>query len=71
MLLREVGRRIIAWVLHHMEPACAEAMPSRLWWKDQVYRRRRKHRTPRATLFGPVVDWGQLYEPPPGILLWN
>lgn len=31
-LLREVGRRIMAWVLHHMEPESALEMPSRLWW---------------------------------------
>ena len=31
-LLREVGRRIMAWVLHHMEPKSALEMPSRLWW---------------------------------------
>jgi hypothetical protein len=23
-LLREVGRRMMAWVLHHMEPECPE-----------------------------------------------
>jgi hypothetical protein len=62
-LLREVGRRIMAWALPHMEPACAEEMPSRLWWKEQAYRRRRKHRTTIATLFGPVVVWRRLYEP--------
>ena len=62
-LLREVGRRIMAWVLNHMEPECAEEMPSRLWWKGQAYRRRRKHRTTLATLFGPVVVWRRLYEP--------
>jgi hypothetical protein len=62
-LLREVGRRIMAWVCNHMEPADAEEMPSRLWWKDQAYRRRRKHRTTIATLFGPMVVWRRLYEP--------
>jgi hypothetical protein len=62
-LLQEVGRRIMAWVINHMEPACPEEMPSRLWWKGQVYRRRRTHRTSIATLFGPVVLWRRLYEP--------
>jgi hypothetical protein len=62
-LLREVGRRIMVWVLHHMEPACADEMPARLWWKGQAYRRRRQHRTTLATLFGPVVVWRRLYEP--------
>ena len=62
-LLREVGRRIMAWVLNHMEPECAEEMPSRLGWKGQPYRRRRQHRTTLATFFGPVVVWRRLYEP--------
>src|SRR5215467_14283002 len=62
-LLREVGRRIVTWVLNHVEPACPDETPSRLWWKGQAYRRRRKHRTQLATLFGPVVVWRRLYEP--------
>jgi hypothetical protein len=62
-LLQEVGRRIMAWVINHMEPACPEEMPSRLWWKGQAYRRRRTHRTSIATLFGPVVLGRRLYEP--------
>src|SRR6266487_2557336 len=62
-LLQEVGRRIMAWVINHLEPACPEEMPSRLWWKGQAYRRRRTHRTTLATLFGPVVMWRRLYEP--------
>ena len=37
--------------------------PSRLWFKGQAYRRRRKHRTSIATLFGLVVVWRRLYEP--------
>lgn len=62
-LLREVGRRIMAWVLNHMEPACPEEAPSRLWLQGTAYRRRRKQRTSIATLFGPVVVWRRLYEP--------
>jgi hypothetical protein len=62
-LLREVGRRIMAWVLNHIEPESAEEAPSRLWLKGQAYRRRRKHRTQLATLCGPVVVWRRLYEP--------
>jgi hypothetical protein len=62
-LLREVGRRIVAWVLNHVEPECPKDAPARLWWKGQTYRRRRKHRTTIATLFGPVVVWRRLYEP--------
>jgi hypothetical protein len=62
-LLREVGRRIVAWVLHPLEPACPDEALPRLWCKDQAYRRRRQHRTSIATLFGPVVVWRRLYEP--------
>jgi hypothetical protein len=62
-LLQEVGRRIMAWVLNHMEPEGPEEMPARLWWKGQAYRRRRKHRTTIATLFGTVDVWRRLYEP--------
>ena len=62
-LLREVGRRIMAWVVHHLEPECPEAMPARLWLKGQAYRRRRKHPTRLATLFGTVAVRRRLYEP--------
>jgi hypothetical protein len=62
-LLREVGRRIMAWVLNHVEPENHAEAPSRLWWKGEAYRRRRKHRTAMATLFGPVGVWRRLYEP--------
>ena len=55
VLLREVGRRIVAWVLNHLEPADPEEAPSPLWFQGRAYRRRRKHRTALATLFGPVV----------------
>ena len=62
-LLREVGRRIVAWVLHPLESDDPDEVPSRLWFKGQAYRRRRKHRTSLATLFGSVVVWRRLYEP--------
>ena len=55
-LLREVGRRIVAWVLNHLESDDPDEVPSRLWFKGQAYRRRRKHRTSLATLFGPVIS---------------
>jgi len=62
-LLREVGRRVMGWMLNHMEPDCPDEAPSRLGFQGQAYRRRRKHRTTIATLFGPVVVWRRLYEP--------
>lgn len=62
-LLREVGRRVMGWMLNHMEPDCPDEAPSRLGFQGQAYRRRRTHRTTIATLFGPVVVWRRLYEP--------
>src|SRR5215471_718799 len=63
MRLLRTTRRIVAWVLHHLESDAPDEVPSRLWCKGQAYRRRRKHRTSLATLFGPVVVWRRLYEP--------
>jgi hypothetical protein len=62
-LLQEVGRRMMAWVLNHIEPERPEEMPARLWLKGQTSRRRRKHRTTIATLCGTVDVWRRLYEP--------
>ena len=62
-LLRDVGRRIMAWVLHHMEPEADNEAPCRLQFKGHLYRRRRKHPRSLATLFGPVTLWRRLYEP--------
>ena len=62
-LLREVGRRVMGWMLHQMEPDGPHEAPSRLGFQGQAYRRRRKHRTTIATLCGPVVVWRRLYEP--------
>jgi hypothetical protein len=62
-LLREVGRRIMAWVLNHVEPENTEAAPSRVQFEGRLYRRRAKHRGTVATLFGTVDVWRRLYEP--------
>jgi hypothetical protein len=62
-LLRDVGRRIMAWVLNHMEPEADNEAPSRVPFKGHLYRRRRKHPRSLATLFGPVTLWRRLYEP--------
>jgi hypothetical protein len=62
-LLREVGRRIMAWVLRHVEPENDAEAPSRLWFEGRLYRRRGKHRRAVATLFGTVDVWRRLYEP--------
>jgi hypothetical protein len=62
-LLREVGRRIMAWVLNRLEPNNDAEAPSRLWFEGRLYRRRGKHRRAVATLFGTVNVWRRLYEP--------
>src|SRR5258706_3013732 len=62
-LLREVGRRIVAWVLNHVEPESNDDTPSRLQFEGQYYRRRGKHRSMVSTLFGTVEVQRRLYEP--------
>ena len=62
-LLREVGRRIMAWVLNHLEPESDAEAPTRLQFKGHLFRRRGKSRSTVATLFGPVQVWRRLYEP--------
>lgn len=61
--MREVGRRILAWVLNHLEPENAAEAPSRVRFEGRLYRRRGKQRNAWATLFGPVDVWRRLYEP--------
>lgn len=62
-LLREAGRRIMAWVLTHLEPENDHEAPSRVQFEGRLYRRRRQHPRLVATLFGPVTLWRRLYEP--------
>jgi hypothetical protein len=62
-LLREVGRRIMGWVLNHVEPEPPTEAPSRVQFEGRVYRRRAKSRRAVATLFGTVDVWRHLYEP--------
>ena len=62
-LLREAGRRILAWVFNRLEPERDEDAPSRVQFAGHLYRRRRRHRRVIATLFGPVELWRRLYEP--------
>ena len=61
-LLREVGRRIMAWTLNQVEPEADAEAPARLEYNGYLYRRR--HQPPRsvATLFGPVTLRRRLYE---------
>jgi hypothetical protein len=62
-LLREVGRRILAWALNRLEPKNDQEAPSRVQVEGRLYRRRRQHPRSVATLFGPVELWRRLYEP--------
>ena len=62
-LLREVGRRIMAWTLNRLEPEADEEAPSRMVFEGRLYRRRRQHPRSVGTLFGPVRLRRRLYEP--------
>jgi hypothetical protein len=62
-LLREVGRRIMAWTLNRLEPEADDDAPSRVAFEGRLYRRRRKHPHIVGTLFGSVTLWRRLYEP--------
>jgi hypothetical protein len=59
-LLREVGRRIMAWTLNRLEPAVDDDAPSRVAFEGRLYRRRHPHVV--GTLFGPVTLRRRLYE---------
>jgi hypothetical protein len=62
-LLREVGRRIMAWTLNRLEPDVDNEAPLRVSVEGRLYRRRRQHPHVVGTLFGPVTLWRRLYEP--------
>lgn len=62
-LLREGGRRIMAWVLNHLEPESDDGAASRLQVEGRLYRRRRQHPRAVSTLCGTVDVWRRLYEP--------
>jgi hypothetical protein len=62
-LLREAGRRSMAWALNRLEPEVDDEAPARLEFEGRRYRRRRQHPNSVATLFGSVKLWRRLYEP--------
>jgi hypothetical protein len=62
-LLRDVGRHIMAWGLHHMAPEADPEAPSRVPCKGCLSRRRRTHPRSLATLCGPVTLRRRLDEP--------
>ena len=59
-LLREVGRRIMAWTLNRLEPKADSEAPLRVSFEGRLYRRRRQHPHVVGTLFGPVTLWRRL-----------
>ena len=63
VLLREVGRRIMAWTLNRLEPEDDQQAPARVEFEGHLYRRRRQYPRSVATLFGPVEIRRRLYEP--------
>jgi hypothetical protein len=62
-LLREVGRRIMAWTLNRLEPDADNEAPLRVSFEGRLYRRRRQHPHVVGTLFGSVTLWRRLYAP--------
>jgi hypothetical protein len=63
LLICEVGRRIMAWVLNRVAPESNDEAPSRLRCEGRLYRRRRQYRSAVSTLLGTVEVWRRLYEP--------
>jgi hypothetical protein len=61
--LRRLGRALLEWTANHIEPADATALPRRLVYQGQTYRRRGCHPHTVATLFGPICVQRYLYEP--------
>ena len=62
-LLREVGRRTLAWMMNRLEPERDDEAPAVVRFEDRLYRRRRRYRRSISTLFGTVEVWRRLYEP--------
>lgn len=61
--LRQLGRELLEWTCNHLEPTDANALPSRLVYLGQTYRRRGRHPHTVATGFGPIRLQRFLYEP--------
>ena len=62
-LLREVGRRIMAWLLNQLEPQLDQDAPAVVTYDQRLYRRRRQYPRSVATLFGTTQLRRRLYEP--------
>jgi hypothetical protein len=61
--LRRLGRDLLEWTTNHSEPADADALPRRLVYQGQTYRRRGCHPHTVGTLFGSICLQRYLYEP--------
>jgi hypothetical protein len=62
--LRELGRRIVEWVVNRLEPEERQAMPGQFLWEGEYYRRSGKSRLRNLNcLFGPVVLRRFCYQP--------
>lgn len=63
-LLRELGRRIVQWVINHLEPQAVTDMSQQFLFDQEFYRRRRKTRArSMSCLFGPVEFFRFVYQP--------
>jgi len=60
--LRRLGLDLLEWTTNHVEPADANALPRRLVYQGETYRRRGCHPHTVATLFGPICLQRYLYE---------
>jgi hypothetical protein len=61
--LRRLGRDLVQWACQRLEPDDPEAMPQRLRYQGELYRRRGRSPQQVATLFGPFTLRRYLYEP--------
>ncbi|PON11273.1 hypothetical protein C2W62_45715, partial [Candidatus Entotheonella serta] len=62
-LLREVGRRIMAWTLNQLEPQADAVAPLSHRVRRSALPAAAKVPITVATLFGSITLWRQLYEP--------
>ena len=61
--LRELGQQLLQWTCTQLEPTEPQALPARLDFEGQTYRRRGRHPNTVASLFGPLLLQRFLYEP--------
>jgi hypothetical protein len=60
--LRDLGRVILAWLFHQLEPT--DQAPEQLEYDHEIYRRRDKSsKRSLSSLFGPIRLWRHRYDP--------